>query len=242
MNIIVHGCTGRMGTMLLSLIADSAHTLAAGISPSAAGEGRYAALADYTGPADCVIDFSNHSATAELTACCARRGLPLVIATTAQTEEDMVHIRAAAEVIPVFYSANMSVGIALLADLARQTAAMFPDADIEIVEKHHNQKLDVPSGTALMLANAIREVRPQSEFLVGRRDNGKRTKQEIGIHSLRYGSEVGTHEIIISTGRETLTLKHEAENRALFADGALAAAEFIIGRTPGVYDMRDMLE
>ena len=243
MNIIVHGCSGRMGMMLLSLIADSkAHTLAAGISPSAAGEGRYRSLADYSGPADCVIDFSNHTATAGLTAYCARRGLPLVIATTAQTEEDMVHIRAAAEQIPVFYSANMSVGIALLADLARQTAAMFPDADIEIVEKHHNQKLDVPSGTALMLAKAIREARPESEFLIGRRDNGKRTKQEIGIHSLRYGSEVGTHEIIVSTGSQTITLKHEAENRALFAEGALAAAEFLADKPAGFYTMTDLVK
>ena len=242
MRILVHGCTGRMGRMLTGLIADSQrHTLAAGVSPSGAGEEFYPSLEAYAGPADCVIDFSNHAAAATLTAYCVQRGLPLVIATTGQTEADMVHIRAAAEQIPVFYSANMSVGVALLADLARQTARMFPDADIEIVEKHHNQKLDVPSGTALMLANAIREARPEAAFLVGRRDNGKRTKQEIGIHSLRYGSEVGTHEIIVSTGSQTITLKHEAENRALFAEGALTAAEFLVGKPAGLYTMTDLV-
>ena len=114
-------------------------------------------------------------------------------------------------------------------------------AVMEVVEKHHNQKLDVPSGTALLLAGRICEARPQATLLVGRHENGKRTPEEIGIHSLRYGNEVGTHEIIISTGRETLTLKHEAENRALFADGALSAAAFLCGKSAGLYNMQDII-
>ena len=131
--------------------------------------------------------------------------------------------------------------MALLAELAAKAAAVFPNADIEIVEKHHNQKLDVPSGTALLLAHRIQEVREDTVLLVGRHENGKRTAREIGIHSLRLGNEVGTHEIIIATGSETITLKHEAENRALFANGALAAAAFLAGKPAGQYSMRDII-
>ena len=244
MDIIITGANGRMGRMLTETIArDGEHTVAARVSPSYytdSVENTYPALSQYDGPADAVIDFSNRAATRELTDYCAARLLPLVIAATAQTEEDMALIRAAAEQIPVFLSANMSIGVALLAELAKKTAAMFPEADIEIIERHHNQKQDVPSGTALLLARRIREARDGAEILVGRHENGKRGR-EIGIHSLRYGSEVGTHEIIISDGRETVTLKHEAENRALFARGAVAAAAFLQGRAPGLYDMRDIV-
>ena len=110
------------------------------------------------------------------------------------------------------------------------------------MEIHHNRKLDVPSGTALMLANAIREVRESATLLVGRHENGKRTAQEIGVHSIRLGDEVGTHEILISTGSETLTLKHQAHSRALFAEGALTAAAFLVGKPAGLYRMEDLLK
>jgi len=129
----------------------------------------------------------------------------------------------------------------MLADMAAQAAQLFPDADIEIIERHHNRKVDVPSGTALLLARAMQAVREDSTLLIGRHENGKRTKKEIGIHSLRMGNEVGTHEIIISTGTQTITLKHEAEDRALFAEGAITAARFIAAQSAGVYAMQDML-
>lgn len=243
MNIILNGANGRMGRIVDEAVAQGGeHAVAARVDWSyAAGDG-FSELAQYEGPADVVIDFSNHAATAQVTEYCVERGLPVVIATTGQTEEELALIRAAAERIPVFLSANMSLGVALLADLARRAAAAFPKADIEIIERHHNQKLDVPSGTALLLARRIKEARPEAKFLVGRHENGKRTANEIGIHSLRYGGEVGTHEIIIATGSETITLKHEAENRALFAQGALAAAAFIVGKAPGFYDMRSIIE
>jgi len=235
-----------MGQILTAMLegGQCAHTLAAGVSPSCPSglvPRRCVSLEEFDGAADCVIDFSSHSATAELTDYCTRRSLPLVIATTGQNEGERELIRAASERIPLFYSANMSVGVTLLASLARQTAAMFPDADIEIVERHHNKKTDVPSGTALLLANSIRGVRPDSEFLIGRHRNGQRAKNEIGIHSLRYGSEVGTHEIVISTASQTITLKHEAESRSLFAEGALAAAEFLQGRSAGYYTMAELI-
>ena len=135
----------------------------------------------------------------------------------------------------------MSIGVAVLAGLAQRAAAAFPTADIEIVEIHHNQKLDVPSGTALLLARAVQSVRPGSTLLIGRHENGKRTAQEIGVHSIRLGNEVGTHEILISTGNEVVTLKHEAKSRALFADGALAAAAWLLGKPAGLYGMQDMM-
>ena len=243
MNIIINGANGRMGRIVDEAIGrGGAHAVAARIDWSyAAGDG-LSALSEYDGPADMVIDFSNHAATPQVTEYCVGRGLPVVIATTGQTEEELDLIRGAAKSVPVFLSANMSIGVALLADLAKKAASVFSRAEIEIIERHHDQKLDVPSGTALLLARRIKEVRPEVEFLVGRHENGKRTPNEIGIHSLRYGNEVGTHEIIISTGSETVTLKHEAGNRALFAQGALAAAEFIAGRAPGLYDMRDIIE
>ncbi|MBQ8953886.1 MAG: 4-hydroxy-tetrahydrodipicolinate reductase [Clostridia bacterium] len=232
-----------MGRILTEMIeAEGACRVTAKVDQNAVpGDGCLSALTDYDGPADVVMDFSHHAASQTVSAYCAARRLPVVVATTGQTEEELAAIREAAKQVPVFLSANMSIGVALLAELAQKAASVFPEADIEIIEKHHNQKLDVPSGTALLLARRIREARPDAQFVIGRHENGKRAPQEIGIHSLRYGSEVGTHEIIISTGRETVTLKHEAENRALFAQGALAAARFLMGRQPGLYDMRDMM-
>ena len=243
MNIIINGAGGRMGRIVDELVQrGGVHSVAARVDWSNAASGGLSALSEYQGPADMVIDFSNHSATAQVTEYCVERGLPVVIATTGQTEEELSLIRAAAERVPVFLSANMSIGVALLAELAKKAAALFPDAEIEIIERHHNQKLDVPSGTALLLARRICEVRPGAELVVGRHENGKRSPQEIGIHSLRYGGEVGTHEIIIASGSETITLKHEAENRSLFARGALAAAAFLAGKAPGLYDMRSIIE
>jgi len=242
MNIIINGAKGRMGRIVDAAAAAGGHSVVARVDFGyAEGEG-LRTLDAYQGPADVVIDFSNHAATAQVTEYCIKRNLPVIIATTGQAKEELALIDAAAKAVPVFLSANMSLGVALLADLAKKAAAVFPDADIEIIEKHHNQKLDVPSGTALLLARRIREARPEAEFVVGRHENGKRTKAEIGIHSLRLGNEVGVHEIIIATGSETITLKHEAENRSLFAQGALAAAAFIVGKAPGLYDMRSIIE
>lgn len=242
MRIVLNGAKGRMGQIVDKAAADSGHDVVARVDFGyAEGEG-LRTLNEYQGPADVVVDFSNHAATAQVTEYCVKRGLPVVVATTGQTKEEQALIDEAAKAVPVFLSANMSLGVALLADLAKKAAAVFPDADIEIVEKHHNQKLDVPSGTALLLARRIKEARPEAEFVIGRHENGKRTQKEIGIHSLRLGNEVGIHEIIIATGSETVTLKHEAENRSLFAQGALAAAAFIVGKAPGMYDMRSIIE
>ena len=191
--------------------------------------------------ADVVIDFSHHTAVADVLAYAKEIGAAAVIGTTGHTPEEKAMITAAAEEVPVFFSGNMSLGIAVLCRLAKQAAAAFPDADIEIVEAHHTRKVDAPSGTALMLFNAIKEVRPQAVANCGRSGEGKRTKEEIGIHALRMGNVVGIHEIHIHTGNQSLTLKHESGSRAMLADGACDAARFMVGKAAGFYNMEDML-
>jgi len=191
--------------------------------------------------ADMLIDFSHHSAIAEVLAYAEKIGCAAVIGTTGHTAEEKALIYAAAEKIPVFYSGNMSLGIAVLCRLAKQAASFFPDADIEIVETHHTRKVDAPSGTALMLFNAIKEVRPQATANCGRAGEGKRTKDEIGISSLRLGNVVGVHEIHIHTATQSLTLRHDAITRAMLAEGAVDAARFMEGKPTGLYNMESVL-
>lgn len=136
----------------------------------------------------------------------------------------------------------MSLGIALLIELAKKTAAAFPEADIEIVETHHNRKVDAPSGTALSIGKAIQEIRSKATFLMGRSGMAKRTPQEIGFHAIRRGNIPGIHEVIVSTDTQAITLKHEVYDRALFADGALSAARFLAGKQPGLYQMQNLID
>ena len=242
MRIIVNGAGGRMGKALRTMMENRDAVLAAAVDPFVKEDGMLESLGAFSGQADCIIDFSNHAGTAALVQYAVEKKLPVVIATTGHTEEELAAIREASKSIPVFYSGNMSLGIALLTELARTAAKMFPDADVEIVESHHNQKLDVPSGTALMLARAVQDARPESTLLVGRHENGKRTKAEIGIHSLRMGNTVGIHEVIVNTGTQIITLKHEAQDRSLFAEGALSAAAFLTGKPAGMYSMDDIVK
>ena len=191
--------------------------------------------------ADMLIDFSHHSAIAEVLSYAEKIGCAAVIGTTGHTAEEKELIYAAAKKIPVFYSGNMSLGIAVLCRLAKQAASFFPDADIEIVETHHTRKVDAPSGTALMLFNAIKEVRPQATANCGRAGEGKRTKNEIGISSLRLGNVVGVHEIHIHTATQSLTLRHDAITRGMLAEGAVDAARFMEGKPTGLYNMESVL-
>ena len=191
--------------------------------------------------ADVVIDFSHHSAIADVMTYSKKINAAVVVGTTGHTDEEKAIIAEAAKELPVFFTGNVSMGIAVLCRLAKQAAAFFPDADIEIVETHHTRKVDAPSGTALMLYNAIKEVRPNATAHCGRSGEGKRTKDEIGIHALRLGNVVGIHEVHIHTGNQSLTLKHESGSRAMLADGAVAAANFLVGKEKGLYGMEDIL-
>lgn len=191
---------------------------------------------------DCIVDFSHHSATKSLLEYACEHGIPVVLATTGHDEIEKGYIAAAAKKIPLFHSANMSLGVALLCELAKTAAKTFPDADIEIIEKHHNRKIDAPSGTALLLAASIQKIRESAIFTFGRQGQAKRMKNEIGIHAIRMGNIVGEHEVIIGTDTQTITLKHEAHSRSLFAEGAIAAADFVKDKCAGLYDMYSMIE
>lgn len=190
---------------------------------------------------DVVIDFSHHSAVGDALAYARAQGCAVVIGTTGHNREEKQLIYDAAEAIPVFYSGNMSLGIAVLCRLACQAAAAFPEADIEIVEVHHNRKVDAPSGTAKMLFEAVKSARPELMEHCGRAGEGKRISNEVGISSVRMGNVVGIHEVHICTPNQTLTLRHEAANRGMFADGAVDAARFVCGKAPGMYDMTALL-
>ncbi len=241
MNIVLNGAAGAMGLELQKLIAQNGYTPAALIDAKG-GEGIYTDFSKVTKDCDLVIDFSFHTATTNAVKFALERNVPIVVGTTGHTIAERREILDAARKIPVFYTGNMSLGIAVLCKLVKDAAKFFPDADIEIVETHHNRKADAPSGTALMLARAAAEVRPEAEFHCGRAGVGKRQKQEIGISSVRLGNTVGIHEVLISTGSQTLTLKHEAHDRALFAQGAMEAAKFLLGKAPGHYDMDDLVK
>lgn len=241
MKLIINGANGKMGHILTE-IAGSENIAALVDITFETGNGKYKSLEDFNGVADCVVDFSNHKAVEGLLNYCVKKNLPVLIASTGHTDEELNLIKEAAKKIPVFQSPNMSIGVALLADIAERVSKVFGDCDIELIEAHHNQKLDVPSGTALMLAKRIKEAKPELAFNIGRHENGKRPENEIGIHSLRYGSEVGTHEIIFSNGLETITLKHDAKNRALFAKGALSAVKWLVNQSAGLYNMKDFIK
>lgn len=250
MKILLSGIGGHMGAEVLKLAKEGCRgaQILAGVDPAGC-ELRdvpcYTAFDEVPQEAcaetDVVVDFSHHAGTAALTAFAMKHGLPLVVATTGQTPEEKQLILDAAKQIPVFFAANYSMGIALLIELAKKAAAAFPDAEIEIVEAHHDRKIDAPSGTALAIAHALQEVRPQATLHEGRAGMEKRTKEEIGIASIRMGNIVGMHEVLIGTPNQTLTLKHEAHSRALFAEGALAAADFLKDRPAGLYDMKSIL-
>ena len=248
MKILLSGILGHMGREVVKLCEANYRgaSLFAGVDPMVK-EGEtlpvFSSFSDVenTSDIDCIVDFSHHSATAGLISFAEEKNLPVVVATTGHTEEEIKIIKKAANKIPVFYSYNMSLGIALLVELAKKTAAAMPEADIEIIEKHHNRKVDAPSGTAIMLANAIKEIRADSYVKCGREGQGKRELKEIGVHSLRMGNIVGEHEVIISSANQTLSLKHEAHSRTLFAEGALAAAEFLVRCDAGMYDMNSLV-
>ena len=238
MRAIVCGANGAMGKLICEIFGDE---VVGKVSIDGANNvpKTFEELGEMT--ADVVVDFSHHTAIAEVLAYTRKIGAAAVIGTTGHTPEEKALIHTAAEEIPVFYAGNVSLGIAVLCRLVKQAASYFPDADIEILEVHHTRKVDAPSGTGHMLFNAIKEVRPNAWENCGRSGEGKRTKDEIGVHALRMGNVVGIHEVHINTGNQTLVLKHESGSRAMLADGAVAAARFMEGKAAGLYDMESIL-
>lgn len=250
-NILISGINGFMGREVVSIIENNPdkYTVIAGVDLNA-NHPKYPVFnsfeevekSEIAGKIDCVIDFSHHSLTKSVCNFAINTNIPVVLATTGQTEEEKEYIKASSYSATIFYSANMALGVALLVNLAKKAAAAFPDADIEIVETHHNRKIDAPSGTALMIFDGIKEVRPNAVKNEGRSGNAKRQKDEIGINAIRRGNIVGIHEVIVSTNTQAITLKHEAYTRALFADGAITACDYVVGKQNGLYNMNTMVE
>ncbi len=239
MKAVLCGANGAMGKLIDEILGESVVGRVS-IDGENGVPKTFAQLGEVSG--DVLVDFSHHSAVKDVLEYAEKVGCAVVIGTTGHTQEEKILIYEAAKRIPVFYSGNMSLGIAVLCRLARQAASFFPDADIEIVEVHHTRKVDAPSGTAHMIFNAIREVRPQAVECCGRAGEGKRSKNEIGIASLRMGNVVGIHEVYICTPSQTLTLRHEAGNRKMLAEGAVDAARFMVGKPAGLYTMTELLE
>ncbi len=247
-NIAICGACGKMGRVIADIIANRDDcTVCAGIdkvTESYAGFPIVASPDALPEKPDVIIDFSHPSTLDGLLSYCLTNGVPIVVATTGYTADQIAQIRKAAESIPVFFTFNMSLGINLLAELAKKAAAVLEGQfDIEIVEKHHNQKLDAPSGTAIMLADAINEtLETKCTYTYDRHSvRAKRTPTEIGMHSIRGGTIVGEHEIIFAGRDEVISLKHEAHSKSVFAVGSVNAAVFLKTKSAGLYAMSDML-
>ena len=246
--IIMTGCSGKMGKSILAAAENRDDvTITAGVDLVAPQQADFIYADSFEHlecDADVIVDFSNPAVLDSMLKYALDKKKPVVICTTGYSEEQKQKIYAAAKEIPVFYSGNMSLGINLIMELAKKAAAVFGDNfDIEIVEQHHNQKLDAPSGTALMIADAISTVKTDAEYVYDRHAyRKKREKKEIGIHSIRGGNIVGEHEVIFAGQDEVLKISHSARSKTVFAVGALNAAAFLKGKAAGMYDMSDLLK
>lgn len=246
--IVICGACGKMGRAVADVIsARDDCSVIAGIDLSPVKYSNftvYSEVTELTDIPDVIVDFTHPSALDGLLQYALTNGVALVLATTGYTPEQTEKIRAAALQIPIFFTANMSLGINLLIELAKKAATVLGDQfDVEIVERHHNQKLDAPSGTALMLADSINEARDGKYNYIYDRHSVRRKREhsEIGIHSLRGGTIVGEHEIVFAGRDEVISLSHSAASKEVFAVGAVNAAVFISGKVPGLYSMADMI-
>ncbi|MCM1227170.1 MAG: 4-hydroxy-tetrahydrodipicolinate reductase [Clostridium sp.] len=247
--IVISGANGKMGKAVYNCITQrDDFKVTAGIDINTekyADFEIYQTAKELPETPDAIIDYSNPSCLDGLLEYCLSTGTPVVLATTGYSEEQIAQIKKAAEQIPVFFSWNMSLGINLLVQLAKKATAILGDQfDIEIVEKHHNQKIDAPSGTALMIANAINDTRKNEMNYVYDRHSRRRKREpnEIGIHAVRGGTIVGVHEVIFCGNDETITISHSAASKAVFAEGSINAAEFIKSQAAGIYDMGNIVE
>ncbi len=247
--VIMHGCNGKMGQMITSIIAEDPEVeIVAGIDVSNHIVNTYPVFADIAEcdvEADVVIDFCIASAIDGLLDYCTARQIPCVLCTTGLSEAQLVKVEETSKTVAVLKSANMSLGVNMLLKIVKEAAATLAPAgfDIEIVEKHHNLKVDAPSGTALALADSINEEFDNAyDYIYDRSQvRQKRSKQEIGISAVRGGTIVGDHDIIFAGSDEVVTLSHRAYSKAVFAKGAVQAAKFLKGKPAGRYDMKDVI-
>lgn len=247
--MIMHGCNGAMGQVITGIAAeDKELSIVAGIDPRDTKQNDYPVFKslDACGvEADVIVDFASVKAIDELLEYSVKKKLPVVVCTTGLSEEQVKKVEEASRQVAVLRSANMSLGVNLLLKLVKEAALTLAEAgfDIEILEKHHNQKLDAPSGTALALADSINEAMDQAYHYKYDRTltREKRDKTEIGIQSIRGGSIVGEHDVIFAGTDEVITFNHTAYSKAIFAKGAVSAAKFLAGKKPGFYTMKDVI-
>ena len=246
--IFLSGCMGRMGRVITEMVDGYDDCVI--VAGSDVVENPLSKFPIYKDPMECkeefdvIIDFSHVSAFAGITKFAEVNGKPIVMCTTGLSEEQKADLKALSEKVGAFYSGNMSLGINVLINLVKKAAAqLYPDFDIELVEEHHNQKLDAPSGTALMIADAMNDtLNGQLEYVYERQSRRqKREKKELGIHSIRGGNIVGEHKVMFVGGEEILTISHSAQTRSVFARGAVTAAKYMLGKAPGMYDMQKMI-
>ena len=247
-NIAICGANGKMGKTIYNCIKDRDDCkVVAGIDLYTE---QYADFSIVASPAelpvkpDVIIDFSNPASLNGLLEYCLSTDTPIVVASTGYSDEQIAKIKSASEQIPIFFTFNMSLGINLLVHLAKKATEVLGDRfDIEIVEKHHNQKLDAPSGTAIMLANAINETMNNSKTYIYDRHSRrqKRDKSEIGMHAIRGGTIVGEHDVIFAGNDEIITLSHSATSKSVFAEGSIKAAIFLKDKPAGLYDMQMLI-
>lgn len=247
--IILSGASGQMGCTLSRIISERNDcTVVAGISKNSNGVGNFPIFNfpdEINVGADVIIDFSNPALLDSLLSFAIRKKMPIVICTTGFSDEQINKIKDASKLIPIFFSGNMSIGINLLIELAKKAAlALGSNFDIEIIEKHHNKKIDAPSGTALMIADAINSVNGQNLNYVYERHSKRepRSHSEIGIHSIRGGTIVGEHDVIFAGKDEVFTLSHTAQSKGILAVGAINAAIFLLSKPAGLYNMSDLLK
>ena len=248
-NILMHGCNGRMGQMIAGLCENDPDVqIVAGVDTYLGKENAFPVFTTIDQcqiPVDVVIDFSNAATVDGLLDWCEKHETPVVLCSTGLSDAQLVHVQTASEKVAVLKSANMSLGINTLIDLLQRAVKVFAPAgfDVEIVEKHHNQKLDAPSGTALALADAMNEAMDGAYEYVydrsGRRQ--KRDAREMGISAVRGGTIVGEHEVLFAGTDEVIELKHTAYSRAVFGKGAIEAAKFLSGKPAGLYSMQDVI-
>lgn len=246
---IMHGCNGKMGQTITHLIKEHDRIeIVAGIDLYDGIANEYPvfpSLAQCDIKADVVIDFASAPAVDALLEYCVTTATPVVLCTTGMSEEQLAKVKEASSKVAVLRSANMSLGINTLMDVLKKVAPIFADAgfDIEIVEKHHNQKLDAPSGTAIALADAVNEGLEETySYKYDRsQERKKREKKEIGIQAVRGGTIVGEHEVLFAGTDEVIEFKHTAYSKAIFGNGAISAAKFLAGKGPGLYDMQDVV-
>lgn len=246
LKVIISGYSGSMGKVLTKCVnEDNELELVCGVSKDnlEVPFKTYNKMNDIEESADVIIDFSHHSAINDVLAYATKTKTPLVIATTGFNEEELENIKAASASTPIFHSSNMSLGVNVLVKLVKEAAKALNGFDIEIIEKHHNKKLDAPSGTAVMIADGIKDVLPESERIYGRHGRSdKRSSNEIGIHAIRGGTIVGEHTTIFAGHDEVVEIKHTAQSKDIFAKGAIAAAKFLVNKEAGYYNMNNMLD